>query len=125
MTTKKDDFFIPIAVTYFIILFIGFIYFIFFKDTFSFPSCPIYTYLHIPCPACGMTRATFALVDCNFILSMQYNPFIIYFVFATPIYLISELLHRYFHINFFIPFRLFAYIGLFILFGFWIYSIFI
>lgn len=52
--------------------------------------CLIYNLFHIPCPACGLTRAYFALLNGDALLSLKYNIlaipimvfFILYFIFS-------------------------------------------
>jgi len=36
--------------------------------------CPTYTFLHIPCPACGITRAYVAVLSLNWSAAFQYHP---------------------------------------------------
>ena len=57
---------------------------------FNIRICLIYNLFHIPCPACGLTRAYFALLDGDILLSLKYNIlaipimvfFILYFIFS-------------------------------------------
>lgn len=123
MKSEEDPLFLPIAITYVFLLLLGIFYFSFLQNIITIPVCPIYSYLGFPCPACGMTRATYALVNGDFISSISYNPTIFYFVFATPIYLFMQCLHRFFHVKFSIPFRYIFYVGLGIMLIFWITGI--
>ena len=66
-----------------IILIVISIYLIFVKFT-GIRICLIYNLIHIPCPACGLTRAYMALLQGDFISSLKYNilavPIAIFFV---------------------------------------------
>ena len=123
MKLKEDSLFLPIAITYFSLLILGIFYFSFLQNFITIPACPIYSYLGFPCPACGMTRATYALVNGDFFSSIGYNPTILYFAFVTPIYLFIQCLHQFFPIKFSIPFRYIFYVGLAIMLIFWIFNI--
>lgn len=41
------------------------------------PPCPVHTFLGIPCPSCGTTRAIIALVEGRWLDALLYNPLII------------------------------------------------
>ncbi len=56
-----------------ILLFLGFSL-LFLSDTAFHPVCPMYAILGIPCPGCGMTRATHALLEGRVAESLYYNP---------------------------------------------------
>ena len=64
-----------------IIVIIG-IYLIFIK-IFNIRICLIYNLFHIPCPACGLTRSFFAILNGDILLSFKYNiltiPIIVFF----------------------------------------------
>ena len=123
MKSQEDSLFLPIAITYISLFLLGIFYFSFLQNFITIPTCPIYSYLGFPCPACGMTRATYALANGDFFSSICYNPTIFYFVFVTPIYLFIQCLHRFFHIKFSISFRYIFYVGLSIMLIFWIFNI--
>ena len=40
---------------------------------FSFWPCPYYTYMHVYCPGCGMTRAVTALMRGDILMSLRQN----------------------------------------------------
>jgi Protein of unknown function (DUF2752) len=39
-----------------------------------YPSCPVYTMLHLYCPGCGGTRALAALLQGQFAQAVHFNP---------------------------------------------------
>lgn len=43
-------------------------------DTHPLVSCPLRTYAHFPCPACGMTRAFVRLTHGHLAAAVQVNP---------------------------------------------------
>lgn len=49
--------------------------------------CPMKLMLGIPCPGCGMTRATLLLLQGKFLASMEMNPFLIPYVSAAIVYI--------------------------------------
>lgn len=36
--------------------------------------CPFFYFFHIPCPGCGLTRSLIALIKCQPLTSLNYNP---------------------------------------------------
>ena len=50
------------------IIFLGLFFLLDFK-------CPFYYFLHITCPACGVTRAWISLIKGDIVSAMAYNPF--------------------------------------------------
>jgi Protein of unknown function (DUF2752) len=48
------------------------------------PLCPTAAVLGIPCPGCGLTRATLAAVQGHFAQALHFHPLVF---FVTPIYL--------------------------------------
>lgn len=55
--------------------------------------CPIRSLFHIPCPACGMTRACLSALRFDFVAAFAYHPF---FLFAPCILLYAAF---YDHVN--------------------------
>ena len=72
-----------------IIVFVISIYLVLVQIT-NIRICLIYNLFHIPCPACRLTRAYFALLNGDVLLSLKYNIlaipimvfFILYFIFS-------------------------------------------
>ena len=69
---------------YFLIIFAFFFCFMF-----SY-HCPIYYFLGIPCPGCGITRAFIMLIKGNITMSLKYNPT----VFISIVIIFEELLSK-------------------------------
>lgn len=117
MRKKYNYTFIAISITYLIILSGIFIYFFYLKDYFSIPECPIYTHLGVYCPACGGTRAIIALLHLDLLSSIMFNPIVIYTLFFSTLYIITELINIIFHKKVNINFNIIIKIGLIILFA--------
>lgn len=113
---KHNYIFISILITYILIIILGILYFSFLKNFILIPSCPIYTHLGIYCPACGGTRAVISLFHFDLISSIKFNPIVIYTIFFTTLYLITESINIIFNKKINIPFKLILKIGIFILF---------
>lgn len=72
----------------FMIIFVISIYLVL-VDITNIRICLIYNLFHIPCPACGLTRAYLALANGDIFMSLKYNIlaipimvfFILYFIF--------------------------------------------
>ena len=56
--------------------------------------CPFFNLLHIPCPACGLTRAFVLFMQGRFIESIQYNILIIPIILGSIIYGIILLINK-------------------------------
>ena len=69
---------------YFLIIFAFFFCFMF-----SY-HCPIYYFLGIPCPGCGITRAFIMLIKGDIIMSLKYNPTL----FISIVIIFEELLSK-------------------------------
>ena len=116
MTKKYNYIFISILFTYILMVILVFLYFFKLKDYFSIPTCPIYNYFGLFCPACGGTRAIISLLNLDLVSSILYNPIVIYSIFFTTLYLITEFININFNKKINIPFKLILKIGIFILF---------
>jgi hypothetical protein len=79
---------IPVII---LILYINRVFFI--NAVSSLPPCPIHTYLHIYCPACGNTRCVKALLHGSLLTALRYN--------ITPLLLGIILLFAYIELAFF------------------------
>ena len=115
MTKKYNYFFLSILFTYILIFILIFLYFFKLKDYFSIPACPIYNYFGLFCPACGGTRAIISLLNLDLVSSILYNPIVIYSIFFTTLYLITEFININFNKKINIPFNIILKIGIFIL----------
>ena len=114
---KKINYtFISIFITYLLIIFLIIFYFLFLEKYIPIPSCPFYTHLGIFCPACGSTRAIISLLNFDLLSSFYYNPIVLYTIFFTTLYLITELINLFFNKKINIPFNLILKFGIFILF---------
>ena len=115
---KKINYtFISISITYILIIFLGIIYFSFLEKQIPIPTCPFYTHLGIFCPACGGTRAIISLLNFDLLSSFYYNPIVLYTIFFTTLYLITELINLFFNKKINIPFNFILKFGIFILFS--------
>ena len=56
--------------------------------------CPFFNLLHIPCPACGLTRAFVLFAQGRFIESIQYNILVIPIILGFVIYGIILLINK-------------------------------
>ena len=59
--------------------------------------CPSKLFYHIPCPGCGITRATIKFLHCDIVDALLLNPNVllsIAFLFICPILIIIELLTK-------------------------------
>lgn len=117
---KNNSVFIAILITYIIVILLVIIYFSFLKNYISIPACPIYTHLDIFCPACGGTRAIISLLNFDIISSILFNPIVIYTLFFSTLYIITESFNIAFNKNINIHAKLILKIGIFILFANWI-----
>lgn len=115
MKRKFNYTFIAVSITYILILLGIFIYFFYLNDYFSIPTCPIYTNLGIYCPACGGTRAVISLLHFDFLSSILFNPIVIYTLFFSTLYIITELINIIFHKKLNINFNLIIKIGIIII----------
>ena len=115
MKRKFNYTFIAVSITYILILLGIFIYFFYLNDYFSIPTCAIYTNLGIYCPACGGTRAVISLLHFDFLSSILFNPIVIYTLFFSTLYIITELINIIFHKKLNINFNLIIKIGIIII----------
>lgn len=58
-------------------------------------SCPILVVFHIPCPACGMTRAMFSLMRFNLADYIRYNALALPVAFAIILQMHKGLFFKY------------------------------
>ena len=56
----------------------------------GFPLCPTATVLHIPCPGCGMTRATLAALHGDFRASFRFHPLAMIFSPLLGVYFLAH-----------------------------------
>ena len=117
MTKKYNYIFLSILFTYILIFILIFLYFFKLKDYFSIPTCPIYNHLGLFCPACGGTRALISLLKLDLLSSILYNPIVVYTIFFTTLYLITEFLNVNFNKKISINFKPILKTGIFILFA--------
>ena len=115
MTKKYNSVFLSILFTYILIVILVFLYFFKLKDYFSIPTCPIYNYFGLFCPACGGTRALISLLKLDLVSSILYNPIVIYSIFFTTLYLITEFININFNKKINISFKLIIKLGIIIL----------
>lgn len=120
MLKKYNYTFISILFAYTLTLTLILLYFLKLQDYISIPVCPFYTYLGWYCPACGGTRAVISLLKFDLISSFLFNPIVIYAIFFTSLYLITEFINITFYKKINIPFKLIFKIGILILVINWI-----
>lgn len=116
MKKKYNYTFIAVSITYIFFILGILIYFFYLKDYFFIPSCPIYTHLGIYCPACGGTRAVISLLNIDLLSSIIFNPIVIYTLFFSTLYIITELINIIFHKKININFKIIIKIGIILLF---------
>ena len=59
--------------------------------------CPSKLIFHIPCPGCGITRATIMFLRGNVLQALAFNPNVIFsimFIFLVPTFLIFDAIKR-------------------------------
>ena len=61
---------------------------------YKLPGCIFLDATGIPCPACGGTRAFFALLNGNLRQSFSYNPIVLYVTIVYLTFIISQSLHQ-------------------------------
>ena len=115
MTKKYNYVFLSILFTYILVFILIFLYFFKLKDYFSIPVCPIYNYFGLFCPACGGTRAIISLLNLDLVSSILYNPIVIYSIFFSTLYLITEFININFNKKINISFNLIIKLGIIIL----------
>lgn len=116
MKKKYNYTFIAVSITYIFFILGILIYFFYLKDSFFIPPCPIYTHLGIYCPACGGTRAVISLLNIDLLSSIIFNPIVIYTLFFSTLYIITELINIIFHKRININFKIIIKIGIILLF---------
>lgn len=67
-----------------------FFYTIYLDEFITIPKCFFYDKLQIYCWGCGATRAVYNLLNGNILMSIYYNPFILYLLCADLWYLLTE-----------------------------------
>lgn len=74
-----------------------FLFAILFKNgiTYKMPGCIFLDVTGIPCPACGGTRAFFALLNGDFWQSFLYNPVVLYWTIIYSLFMMSRFLHGF------------------------------
>lgn len=58
------------------------------RSDFPTPLCPLHTLTGIPCPTCGMTRATNALLHGDFAGALKWNPLLTLVLAGTAVYIL-------------------------------------
>ena len=66
------------------------------RQIIQIPSCVIYEKTGFYCPACGGTRAVYALLQGDFLQSLWYHPVVIYSLAGYLFYLLTETAARLF-----------------------------
>ncbi len=80
---KKDIYKIRFAI-------IPIIIFAIFMQIYFGTVCPLKGFTGIPCPACGLTHATFYLITGNYEKSFQANPTAILWIIAIALFIIDR-----------------------------------
>lgn len=64
-------------------------YFVVLRKLF-YSTCPVVIITGLPCPACGITRAAFQLIDFDFVGALETHPFIYVIAFLMIIFIINR-----------------------------------
>ena len=86
---KNLEYIAVLTVTLFVLISI-LSYVFYLNNFFKIPKCLLYKKTNIYCLGCGSTRAVYSLLEGKILLSMYYNPFILYIIVIDFWYLITE-----------------------------------
>lgn len=91
-----------IIITIVVLLVLGYGIFIYFNQNLFF--CPILKYLHIYCPACGVTRMILSILELDFYQAFRFNPLIFILLIMLILFSIVQIStfinkRKFIHIN--------------------------
>lgn len=81
---------LALAVTTGMVLAAGFLYLMWVSEYYPLPPCAFYQNIGFYCPMCGSTRAVYALLDGNIIVSFMEQPIILYMIVVDGFYLAGQ-----------------------------------
>lgn len=114
--TIDDYMYITFLIT-FVLLILAIAFYKIFESSIQIPICFFWEHWNVYCPGCGCTRAFEALLHCNILQSIYYNPSVLYFLIMVISYLVTQSFDRLLHhTSYIMPYsNVYIYVGIILL----------